>query len=253
MRDTKTLFDTFEDIKTLCQYLYMSEDHEILIHNSIGVPLKIYMREDLEIMSQNMNFPELPPMHLGDATPSKLCDIITCLKEEPALEIPDSFRNRWEEVKALTGMQLGLNEPNYTRIKEREKEYSHIESAIKQGYDADYFKIEKGPKGIYVIANEQYQILLPDGDYYRSADNYLRAHTEHEIVEILTTELRHCVNQDVGEERTNDALLCLMGLKERFEYSEGSEKALNYLIENGLNRMESYKNKESIEEERDDI
>ena len=116
MRDTKTLFDTFEDIKTLCQYLYMSEDHEILIHNMINVPLKIYMRDDLEIMCQNMNFPELEPMHLSDATPSKLCDIITCLKEEPALEVPDSFRNRWEEVEALTRMQLGLNEPNYTRM-----------------------------------------------------------------------------------------------------------------------------------------
>lgn len=85
MRDTKTLFDTFEDIKTLCQYLYMSEDHEILIHNMINVPLRIYMNDDLEIVCQNMNFPELEPMHLSDATPSKLHDIVCCLKEEPAL------------------------------------------------------------------------------------------------------------------------------------------------------------------------
>ncbi len=253
MRDTKTLFDTFEDIKTLCQYLYMSEDHEILIHNMINVPLKIYIRDDLEIMCQNMNFPELEPMHLGDATPSKLHDIVCCLKEEPALEFPDNFKNRWDEIENITLANLVLNKSAYDDIKKHDAHCSDYDEIIKQAYEQGYFKVTGKQFEIGVAAGEDLHIELDDGSDYRSPENYLRAHTEIEIIKNIASELERCIRRDVGEEKTNDALLCLMELKERFEYNKSSEKALNYLIENGLNRMESYKNKENIEEERDDI
>lgn len=127
MRTIDTLFDTFEEIQLLCQYLYMDESHKLLIHNQIGVPLEIFMNENLEIGCRNMNFPDLSPMWWNDATPSKLNDVIGCLEEEKAVEFPERFKNRWEEVKEITRDNLALNRDNYLNLKERERREKEAE------------------------------------------------------------------------------------------------------------------------------
>lgn len=113
----------FEEIPILLQYLYMSENHKILIHNCINVPLELYMVEDkengcVEIMSRNLNFPDLPPRRFSEEChPETLLSIIHRLKEDKAVEYPDRFSNRWEEISDITKMNLALNYENYERIK----------------------------------------------------------------------------------------------------------------------------------------
>lgn len=112
MRTNDVLINGFEDIKILMQYLYMSEDHSIVIHNSIGVPLEFSLREDLVCMCKNLNFPEMDA-RLYDLTPDKLYDIVQVLKEEPAKE--SSFENRWHEIKTVTLANVALNCDKYDR------------------------------------------------------------------------------------------------------------------------------------------
>lgn len=110
MRTKDTLIEDFEDIKTLQQYLYMDEEHNVIIHNSIGVPLRIRMDDELRYWCQNMNFPDVPEMYYGEEmTVNNTLNVIATLKEEPAVEFPKRFKNRWEEVQTLTKANLALN------------------------------------------------------------------------------------------------------------------------------------------------
>ena len=118
MRTNDMLINGFEDIKILMQYLYMSEDHSIVIHNSIGVPLEFSLREDLVCMCKNLNFPEMDARRY-DLTPDKLYDIVQVLKEEPAKD----FENRWNEIKTVTLANVALNCDKYDRHCESETEY----------------------------------------------------------------------------------------------------------------------------------
>lgn len=110
MRTRDMLIEGFENIKILQQYLYMSEEHNILIHNSIGVPLRLRMGDNGRYMCQNMNFPDLPETcWASEMTINTTLDVIEVLKKEPAVEFPKRFKNRWEEVKALTQANVALN------------------------------------------------------------------------------------------------------------------------------------------------
>lgn len=110
MRTTNMLLEGFENIKTLQQYLYMDEDNAVIVHNAIGVPLRIRMTEDGVYMCQNMNFPDLPESNWSEEmTINKTLAVIEALKEEPAGAFPKRFKNRWEEVKEITQMNVGLN------------------------------------------------------------------------------------------------------------------------------------------------
>lgn len=116
MRTNDILLDGFEDIKVLMQYLYMSEDNSILIHNCINVPLKIRMDENCQFKCQNMNFPELPESNWAEEmTVPVMLDIIEKLKEEPAVEFKERFKNRWEELKNVTKINVSLNERKQRR------------------------------------------------------------------------------------------------------------------------------------------
>lgn len=57
MRDRDTL-RSFEDMKILYQYLYISGERVIVIHNVIDVPLRLRMNDNGVILCKNMNFPE---------------------------------------------------------------------------------------------------------------------------------------------------------------------------------------------------
>lgn len=110
MRTRDMLIEGFENIKILQQYLYMSEEHSILIYNSIGVPLRLRMDDNGRYMCQNMHFPDLPETCWDKImTVNVTLNVIEQLKEEPAVEFPQRFENRWEEIKALTQTNVSLN------------------------------------------------------------------------------------------------------------------------------------------------
>ncbi len=113
MRTKDTLFD-FDKVTLLLQYLYMDENHKIIIHNAINVPLELYMilGEDgsIHIMCRNLNFPDVPPMlYDSDCHPETLIRIVYQLMREEAVEFPNRFKNRWEEIETITRANLSLN------------------------------------------------------------------------------------------------------------------------------------------------
>lgn len=109
MRDKSFLFK-FEEIATLYQYLYLEESHSIEITNILGVILRLRMDERGHILCQNTNFPDLPESDWSETmTISVACDRIEQLKDTPAVEFPNRFQNRWEEIEAVTRMNLCLN------------------------------------------------------------------------------------------------------------------------------------------------
>jgi len=110
MRTKDMLVNGFDDLATLLQYLYMSEDHSIQVKNCIGVPLQIRMDENLRCFCKNLNFPNLPETNwTEEMSVPTIMAIIDQLKKKPAKEYPNRFPSRWEEIKTLTRTQLSLN------------------------------------------------------------------------------------------------------------------------------------------------
>ena len=113
MRTNDILIGGFDDICTLQRYLYMSEEHYIEIENIIGVKLQIRMRENLHYYCKNMNFPDLPDACWSEnMTNEKMLAIIDQLKENPAVEFPNRFKSRWEEIVAITSIMDRWREIN---------------------------------------------------------------------------------------------------------------------------------------------
>ena len=109
--------DGFEEIKILQQYLYMAEEHYVEIKNSIGVPLRIRMSDSLHYFCKNLNFPDVPESCWSEVmTLETTLDVITLLKEQPAVEFPDKFNNRWEEIKGITAINVGQNQMTRERF-----------------------------------------------------------------------------------------------------------------------------------------
>jgi hypothetical protein len=100
MRSVITLLD-MEEIPILWQYLYINEDHFVTVDNGI-TKLEIRMRENCTFHAKNLNFPDLPDLEYTDmmVIPNML-GIIDQLKGVPAVEFPNDFASRWEEIKAI--------------------------------------------------------------------------------------------------------------------------------------------------------
>ena len=108
MRNIDTLLE-MENISILCQYLYMNENNYILIDNGIA-KIEIRMTENGFFKAKNLNFPDLPDLnHTKDMTVPNMLAIINQLRGVPAIEYPDSFENRWEEIRQITLSNLSLN------------------------------------------------------------------------------------------------------------------------------------------------
>ncbi len=108
MRDREMLF-AFDEIETLWQYLYLSEEHTVEVKNSIGVPLQFSMDEKGVIWKKNLNFPDIPETQDILVIPAWL-SVIEQLKTQPAKEIPNGrFKNRWDEIRILTLTDVTLN------------------------------------------------------------------------------------------------------------------------------------------------
>lgn len=108
MRDRDMLFD-FDEVKTLWQYLYLSDEHSIEVENTLGVPLEFSMDENGVVWKKNLHFPDVPKTRDRLEIPTWL-GIIEKLKEQPAKDIPTGrFKNRWDEIRTLTLTDVALN------------------------------------------------------------------------------------------------------------------------------------------------
>lgn len=108
VRDINNLFK-FSEMTMLFQYLYLSEDNYIDIKNSTGVTLRLRMNDNMVILCQNMNFPDLPPSNWSEKmTINTVFFIIDQLKEAPAIKCPKRCENRWEEIESICKPHMSL-------------------------------------------------------------------------------------------------------------------------------------------------
>lgn len=108
MRTVDTLIE-LEEISVLYQYLYMNEDHFVTIDNGLA-KLEIRMNEDCYFKAKNLNFPDLPDLNYTDMmVVPNLLGIIDQLKNSPPEEFKNEFKSRWEELRAITLANIGLN------------------------------------------------------------------------------------------------------------------------------------------------
>ena len=106
---TNTRLLEIENITILLQYLYMSEEHSVIINNGL-TDIEIYMRDDCKFRAKNMAFPNLPDMDYTETmTVSCMLGIIGYLKKVSAIAFPHRFANRWEEIKEITLHNLYIN------------------------------------------------------------------------------------------------------------------------------------------------
>lgn len=105
MRTKEILVTGFEEVKTLMQYLYMNEEHKIKISNGLTT-LRLSMDENMEIINYDsyLGFKHKRPMEL-----SEWFSCVELLKEQPSDYEHGQFQNKWEEVKAITSMNVALN------------------------------------------------------------------------------------------------------------------------------------------------
>ena len=108
MRTKDELF-LLGDIGIMLQYLYISENHRITFNNGI-TDLQIRMDENFNIFCKNLNFPDVLESNFSpQMIPAYYLDVIQLLKNMPPEEHPKHFKNRWEEIKDITMMNLSLN------------------------------------------------------------------------------------------------------------------------------------------------
>lgn len=105
MRTKEILVTGFEEVKTLMQYLYMNEEHKIKVPNGCTT-LCISMDEDMNTKNYDsyLGFVHLRPMEL-----SEWFSCVALLKEQPSDYEHGQFENKWEEIKAITFMNVALN------------------------------------------------------------------------------------------------------------------------------------------------
>lgn len=113
MRNLDVLY-SLDDIAIFYQYLYSDKDHKISFNNGMHGPfeatLVLQMDEDLHITCGNTNFPDLPALSWdSDMYPANILGIIEKLKTQPAENFPQTFANRWEEIKQITLDVISLN------------------------------------------------------------------------------------------------------------------------------------------------
>lgn len=103
----KNILKEISDVAVFYQYLYLSPEHNVIVNNGL-TDLKFELDDDLRIMKTNMGFTQFgasnEPLDL-----TNILGIIDKLKETPAIEFPDYFNNRWEEIKTVTVSNVALN------------------------------------------------------------------------------------------------------------------------------------------------
>ena len=104
---TKDILLEINDVAVFYQYLYMSPEHNIIVNNGL-TDLKFELSDSLRIMKTNMNYPQFgasnEPLDL-----TNIMGIIDKLKEMPPIQFPQTFKNRWQEIKTITTGNIELN------------------------------------------------------------------------------------------------------------------------------------------------
>lgn len=118
IRTADIFINGFEDIRVLLQYLYMDEDHYIIVDNGL-CKLRIHMivnEDSMCLVQKNMNYPEF------EETPREifiheLLAMVEQLKEqEPSDENKDvSLHSRWEEIQYVVASSITLTQMNKER------------------------------------------------------------------------------------------------------------------------------------------
>lgn len=110
MRDKTILLESFEEIKTLQQFLYMDADNSVSMKNKLGVVVQIRLTDDLQYLGKNLQFPNVPEMNFdGEMNLKVFRELIQQLKLQPAISNTSRFKSRWEEICEVTLANLALN------------------------------------------------------------------------------------------------------------------------------------------------
>ena len=104
-------FKHLDDVNILLKYLYMSEDNSISYKNAINVEFKLNMDEDFSLIKTMVTGAMPGQKFNGDELSiSDLIAIVEQLKDSPAIEFPDQFVNRFDEIKNMMAMTMSLND-----------------------------------------------------------------------------------------------------------------------------------------------
>lgn len=107
---SRDILEKLDKVNLIQKYLYMAEDHHIDIYNAINTPLRIYMDERCNVWCKNMNFPDTPPMNYSEEMSVGMwLAAVDILSVQPAVEFPNRFKNRLEEISQITMMNLAIN------------------------------------------------------------------------------------------------------------------------------------------------
>ena len=105
----KENFNKLDDVNIIYKYLYMDPKNKITFNNGVA-NLTIRMNENFAILCKNENFPNLEETYFGDTfTINYAINLVELLKEQPPVEHPNLFTNRWEEIEMLTKTTIGFN------------------------------------------------------------------------------------------------------------------------------------------------
>lgn len=112
MRRNDVLIEKLEEIKILLQWFYMSENNKIEIKGKFANTL-VWMDENLEFKAQNLMFEDLPEMDFTSTmTVPFIAGLIENLKKENAVNFPNKFSSRWQEIRELALTNLWPNTEN---------------------------------------------------------------------------------------------------------------------------------------------
>ncbi len=113
-RNKNILIAGFEDVKTLCRYLYADPENSITVENALSVPVRINMHDDLRLRYVNTQFPTKPIP--GNFSLNDLLNMVDQLKDQPPVELTEEngcsapqIKTRWDEIKILTASYLSMN------------------------------------------------------------------------------------------------------------------------------------------------
>lgn len=106
---TKEDLKKLDNVNIIYKYLYMDEKNRITFNNGLA-NLTIRMNENFAILCKNENFPDLEETYFGETfSISYAIALVDILKEQPPVEHPNLFKNRWEEIETLTKTTIGFN------------------------------------------------------------------------------------------------------------------------------------------------
>ena len=113
MREKETL-QKLKDIATLNQFLYMDKDNFIEYNQDDGTTLEIRIDENLDYISNYAKscgaLSHLVPLRVTNSMNlTTLIGIIENLKKQKTKMENTRFKNRWEEIEAITLDNLALN------------------------------------------------------------------------------------------------------------------------------------------------